>query len=297
MPKNKNKLVKYNKKIATDIKKAAWMSLSKNSQESYQYDFELFSKFIDKDIKDVKASDVLNFKEWLEQKGYKNSTINRKIASLSKMFKVMQLAGEIQINPVEALKQIKNISTKVSKEVKISLKLKDIQKVTKIKEDDTDQDKKVKTIIKFLASTGLRISEFINIKYEAIKPFDSNNQIIRIVGKGKKERMIYVENIFLKFIKTLWPKKKDVPYLFYNIYKEPYDRIVLYYQVRDLFEATIGKRVNPHALRHFYATYLIHIKKRDIKAVSKILGHSDVSITLNSYVDTALNVKEAIIKI
>jgi len=277
------------------IKQAAWMSLSKESQKAYQSDFKLFFDFIKKPPQIIVATDILEYIEYLEEKGFKNSTINRKIASLSKMFKVMTFAGEIKVNPVEVLKQLKKVSRKTSKQVQVTLTLKEIRKATKLTEKSTEQEKKISLIVRILASTGLRISEFINIKHKDIIFEDDDNKKIRIIGKGKKERFIFLPNELLKEAYELYPKKKD--YLFYNVLEKKYNRIPLYIQITNVFQKKIGKHVRPHLLRHFFATYKINKEKKDIKAVSLYLGHSDVSTTLMSYVDTSLNSKDSKLKI
>jgi len=293
----KNELILYDNNRAVDVKKAAWNSLSEESQKAYQHDYRLFFEFTKKDAKNINANDVLSYIEHLRENGYKNSSINRKAASLSKMFKVMKLAGEIKENPVEVLKQFKNISMKTNKEVRISLSIADIKKATTIKKTDSTTIIKTALIIKVLAMTGLRISEFTGMKNKDIIDYDRLNKTIRIVGKGRKERHIYLGNDTLKEIKTLYPNTPNCDYLFYTIRKTRYDRRVLWKQVKEFFWIRLKKDVHPHTLRHFYATYQINVKKRDIKAVSLALGHSEVGITLQNYVDTSLSVNESKIKI
>lgn len=294
----KNELVtikKENKSI--QVKDTAWNSLSEETKKAYAYDYKLFFDFVKKDPSEITASDILAFIEDLENKNYKNSSINRKIASISKMFKVMVVAGEIKINPVDALKQFRNISYKTSRNVNIGLTIQDIKKAVRVLKSSTEQEIKMTLIIRMLSMSGLRISEFINIKNNDIVDFDSKNKIINIVGKGKKERKIYISDIFITEIKEIYPDKKGVLHLFYTLRGNKYNRKALWRQIHNFFDKKIGKRVHPHMLRHFFATYKINVEKQDIKAVSKFLGHSDVSTTLNAYVDTALDVKSSKIKI
>ncbi|MHA1342402.1 MAG: tyrosine-type recombinase/integrase [Promethearchaeota archaeon] len=286
-----------NKENSVLIKETAWSLLSKESRDAYGYDYKLFFNFIAKDPKEINSSDILKFIEYLEKKEYKNSSINRKIASLSKMFKIMVLVGEIKANPVEMLKQLKNISHKTSKEVFISLTKQEIKKTVKLYKKSSIQDKKMSLIIRTLAKTGLRISEFINIKNIDIEDYDENNKIITIVGKGKKERKIYIDDCFLKEIRKIYPIQGKSPYLFYTIRRNKYNRKVLWKQIKEKFKEKIDKDVHPHLLRHFFATYKINDEKRDIKAVSKFLGHSSVSTTINFYIDTALDVNQSKIDI
>jgi len=287
----------YNNNTNLDVKRAAWSALSPESQGAYQSDFNLFFNFIKKEPKEVTANDILSYIEYLEKRGYKNSSINRKVASLSKMFRILVMAHEIKTNPVQVLKEIKKISRTTSKEVKISLTLADIKKATNINQYNSEQEKKISLIVRTLARTGLRISELINIRNNDISDHDTGNKKIRILGKGKKERYIYLDNDFIKQIRKVFPYTKTGDYLFYNSRNTSYDRRILWKQIKDFFQKKIRKDVHPHLLRHFFATHKINIEKQDIKAVSKFLGHSNVSITLEAYVDTALDVNKAKIKI
>lgn len=285
--------VRQNKEI--QIKNTAWQSLSAATQRSYTADYKLFFKIIKKNPTQVVASDVLDFIKYLEKNGYKNSSINRKIASLSKMFRVMALAGEIKNNPVEILKQFQNVSFKTSKGVQIALTMQDIKTVTKITKATSAHDQKTIIFIRVLASTGMRVSECINIKHEDIRAFNDKIYIVRIVGKGKKERKIYIGADLLRDVKKVFPDENQ--YLFYTRSGARYDRKNVWADVHEIFQRKIGKDVHPHTLRHWYATHMISIEKKDIKAVSLALGHSDIGITLSTYVDTELKADEASIKI
>lgn len=285
-------LQKY-KKLEIDIKKTAWNSLSAESQAAYNFDFKLFFEFINKSAKEIKADDILKYIEHLRSKNYKNASINRKIASLSKLFRIMKIAGEIKENPVDVLKQFKNISFKTNKEVKISLTIDDIKKAIKIA---GKQHEKTIIFIRLLAMSGLRISEMIYIKNNDIEKHDDKNYIVRIVGKGNKERFIYIDDKFMKDIKKVFPNCNS-EYLLYNKKLKPFDRRNLWAEIKNFFFVTIGKRVHPHLLRHFYATHKINTEKQDIKAVSRYLGHQSVQTTLSSYCDTALDEKSSKIKI
>lgn len=291
MVKNKE-LQKYQKK-EIDIKQTAWNSLSTESQAAYNFDFKLFFKFIKKSAKDITANDILKYIEYLRENNYKNATINRKIASLSKLFKVMKVAGEIKESPVDVLKQFKNISFKTNKEIKISLTIDNIKKAIK---DAGSRHEKTIIFVRLLAMSGLRISEMIQIKNEDIEKYDDKNYIVRIIGKGNKERFIYIDNKFLSDIKKVFPDCES-EYLLYNKRFNPFDRRNLWAEIKNFFFVTIGKRVHPHLLRHVYATHKIHIEKQDIKAVSLYLGHSTPAITMQVYVNTSLDAKTSKIKI
>lgn len=292
-------LQKYNpnKNELASIKKAAWDVLSLSSQAAYQNDFDLFFNFIKKSPEEITPNDILAYVKHLESKEYKNATINRKISSISKMFNILKIAGEVKSNPVDVLRTLKNISRKTSRAVKVALTVDDVRKAVKLTRCASMQEHRMSLIIRFLAKTGLRISEFTGIKNKDIIDYDPKNKQVRITGKGKKERFIFIENEFYREIKSIYPDNDKVEFLFYTIRLHRYDRKVLWKQIKNEFWRKAEIKVHPHLLRHFFATHKIHVEKQDIKAVSKFLGHSDVAITLNSYVDTALDVNQAKIKI
>lgn len=296
--KSKNELVPINNKDkGLRVKDAAWNSLSEETKKAYSSDYKIFFDFIKKDPKNVTADDILKFIEDLENKNYKNRTINRKLASLSKMFKVMVIAGEIKVNPIDVLKQFRNISFKTSKSIHVGLDLKEVKQIVKVTKKSSEQEKKIILVIRTLGMTGLRISEFTGIKNSHIIDFDKDNKQISVVGKGNKERKIFLPNEFIKQIREIFPYNKDIPFLFYNSRNKRYDRKVLWSQIKDHCQKRIGKHVHPHMFRHWFASHKLSVEKQDLKAVSLYLGHSDASITLNFYVDTTLDVEKSKIKI
>lgn len=293
----KNEIIKFNSDNAVDIKKIAWESLSIESQKAYQFDFNSFFSFIEKEPSVITSNDILLYIKHLEEKGLKNSTINRKISSLSKMFHILQLAKEIEKNPVQVLKEFKNILHKTSKEIKVSLTIDDIKKVTKIHDFSSDQEKRMSVIIRFLAMTGLRISEMINIKHRDIEQYDKKNYKIRIVGKGKKERFVFLPVDVHAEIIRLYPVNDRIDCLFYSLRFHKFHRGQLWQQIHQEFEKKLNVSVHPHTLRHAFITHKISVEKQDIRAVSRYVGHQDVTTTLNMYVDSSLDVDSAGIKI
>ncbi len=293
-----NEIVAYkpsNKSLA--LHETAWSSLSPASQLAYKYDFELFFKVVKKELVNVTANDILSFIEYLRNNNYKNSSINRKVASLSKMFRVLTVSGKIKKNPVEVLKQFKNVNMPVEKEIKLSITMKDVKKAIKITPRTSESDKKMILIIRGLLKAGLRISELLHLQNKDIKDHDPLNKIVRIVGKGRKERFIFMENDFLMEIRKMFPKTAKTDYLIYTDVFDCYDRKKTGKQMVVFFLKHIQKHVHPHMLRHLFATHKISSEKADIHSVSRYLGHSSVSITIDSYVDTALDVKQSRIKI
>ena len=285
-----NDIVKHNTQgIPRQFIQAGYSSLAPSTRKAYETDLNVFFRIVGKDITAVTALDIPAYVDALEREGLKNSTINRKLYSLSKVFKLYQVAGMIDKNPVAELNKVKKITRAVSKQIDAQIELADIQAVTAA-------GTRTAVIIKTLANTGLRISELINIKHGDIENYRMGGKTykrVRIVGKRKKERFIYLSEELYQDIRRAFTGESE--YLFHSESGRILNRVNLYKQIRQAFKAYTGKDVHPHSLRHFFATHKIKIEKQDIKAVSKYLGHSGTAITLDMYVDTALSAENSMI--
>jgi len=141
-------------------------------------------------------------------------------------------------------------------------------------------------LLTLLASTGLRISEALGIR---LTDLDFVDKSILIRGKGKKIRKVFfdlpqTEQRLLRYIEMLRPLKLDHEYLFVGIknYRPLGPRGVQKLLKEYLLKAGLRPSVNPHTLRHTFATVAIE-KGANIKAVSQILGHANCSITIDLY--------------
>lgn len=287
-----NDIIKYNKKDITPAElflRAGHESLSPATRKAYETDLNAFFKVVGKDIPEVTALDIPVYIQSLEAAGYRNSTINRKVYSLSKIFNLYILAGVMDKNPIAELNKVKSITRNVSRQINAQVELEDVQKVM-------SAGNRTAMIINVLANTGLRISELISIKHTDIEDYIKGGKTykrIRIVGKRNKERFIYLSGDLYKDIKNTFFGNSE--YLFHSESGKALNRANLYKQIKQTFQTYTGKDVHPHSLRHFYATHKINTEKQDIKAVSKYLGHSKTAITLDMYVDTALSPENSMI--
>jgi len=258
----KNSLIKYSNKKDI-ILQSAWNMLSNNSQQSYQGDLNLFFDFVKKDLPKIDQKDIIDFIIFLQKKGYKNSTINRKIASISKLFTVYVIAGVLPINPVDIARKFSKLNFKIIKSNRSYLTLQNIKDCLKARHKN-QSDNDIYFIIKFLAKTGLRISELLNIKLEDIQDINIKIQKIRISGKGRKERFITIEKKFTNEIFNHFKDRKNNQknFLFWSPTGKKYNRSWVYSVLKKRFKESINMNVTPHMLRHFYATYkIVHEKK------------------------------------
>ena len=140
-----------------------------------------------------------------------------------------------------------------------------------------------KAILELMYASGLRISETINLKLYDI---DLENDIVRVFGKGSKERIVPIGTIAVnalnKYIneyreKMLKNKKND--YLFLNNHGNKITRQGLFKNLKNLLkEKGIEKDVSPHTLRHSFATHLLN-NGADLRSIQELLGHSSIKTT------------------
>jgi len=255
---------------------------------AYKTDLLAWWNFCQKDVHHANEHDVLRYIKFLEGQGFRNSTINRKLAALSKIFAVYIALGLASRNPVRQLASTTRVYKPVEEEMFKVVSKKDVEAVVAQARPQTA------VIVKFLANTGLRISEMIGIKKEDLEAHSLEYLSIRILGKGKKVRHIFVPYSLYEEVKASFPGGSA--YLFASRTDRPLSRINLYKQIKNAFSKyAVRPGASCHALRHFFATEKIAVEKKDIKAVSKYLGHQSVKTTLDRYVTNFLQPEEAMI--
>ena len=188
----------------------------------------------------------------------------------------------INENIVKTNPCINIISPKLAKKLPNYLTEEEVDKLLNIPLK-TAYDYRNKAMLELLYATGIRVSELINLKFVNLELQDD---FIRVMGKGSKERIIPISNISKKYLieyieiyrKTLL-KNKDSEYLFINNQGNVISRVGFFKIIKKLcLENNISKNVSPHILRHSFATHLL-AHGADLRVIQELLGHSDISTT------------------
>ena len=239
---------------------------SPHTCKAYESDLKQYVFYLYESNSDL--FDNKNFVNYLFEKGLAKSTINRKLTSINSFLDW-------------ASKKEKNKSYYKFESLKTERKLPDILTSnyinTLINELPINTPKEVrnKAIVELLYSSGLRVSEVVNLQLNDIK----NNKSLRVVGKGRKVRILPVTDQAYKIIK-LWIKNfrknflndQDNNYLFLGVRgKQLSDR-----EVRRIVKSSTG--TFPHNLRHTFATHILD-GGADLRVVQELLGHSDPTTT------------------
>lgn len=252
--------------------------LSRNTVNAYATDLKKHLLFMkEKGQEPVKAgkADILNFLELLRSDGYSISTVCRYISSIKALYKFLLLEKLIQDDPTENLQTPKKWE-RVPKALSVS-DVKDLLNAT-FSPKTALRDS---SMLELLYSSGLRVSELVNIKLGDIH-FDAG--FIRVLGKGSKERIVPVNLRALAKIKNYSEKerpailkKKQSLYLFVTRTGRSMTR-QRFWQTLKAIGKQSGIELSPHTIRHCFATHLLE-GGADLRSLQKMLGHSDISTT------------------
>lgn len=230
-------------------------------------------------------------KETIEQyitelhKKYKQKTIKRKIASIKAFYSYLEEEELVEQNPFRKIK-VKFKETIILPRIIPREEIKQLlnyiyvslSSLSGIQYKHTLRDA---AVIEVFFATGARVYEISNIRAESI---NLNSGLIRIMGKGRKERYIQISNtavldILRKYYEENEPEIKKSGYFFINNrgnrYTEQSIRLML---KKYTLKAGIQRKITPHMFRHSFATYLIE-EGVDVSCVQQILGHSSIKTT------------------
>ncbi|MAJ43962.1 MAG: site-specific tyrosine recombinase XerD [Candidatus Marinimicrobia bacterium] len=259
--------------------------LSKNTIVGYSYDLLKYSDYLTLkyDIKlsgNIKLVQIKDFIKFINSKNNLNTkSLARLISSIKSYHQYLVNEEIVKENPSEKIN-----TPKLSKTYPEILTVNEIKKIF----NSIDYSKKFVlrdlAIIKLLYSSGLRVSELIEMKLTDIR-WEEN--FIIVTGKGSKERYVPINNSALisinNYLKNLRPslasKKTSKGYLFLNYRGNKLTRMSIWNIVQILAkESNINKKISPHTFRHSFATHLVQ-GGADLRALQEMLGHTDIITT------------------
>ncbi len=257
---------------------------SENTINSYKKDLIQFKEFIKytfgkSNLLKVKRNDIRNFIEFLIRGSMHPRSISRKLSAIRSFYRYCINSGKINEFPPEGIK-----NPKLPERLPDVLSERQLAKILDEWHPVKPLEIRNKAIIDLFYSTGLRASELSNITLEDI---DFGERTIRVVGKGKKTRIVIFGEKTEKTLKDYLSTRKDtLKYLFISNRKRKLSRREVWYIINSTFEKIAMKYgVHPHTLRHSFATHLLN-NGADIRIIQELLGHSSISTT-SIYVNTS----------
>jgi integrase/recombinase XerD len=259
-------------------------SLSAHSVEAYLRDIDKFAQYLFDEIGAIGPSEVTlkhlqSFIQTIGKLEMAPSSQARIISGIKSFFKYCLLEQIITINPTTLLP-----TPKIQRKLPDVLSFEEIEQLIGAIDLSKPEGGRNKAILEVMYSSGLRVTEAINLKISSLY---LDVGFIRVIGKGDKERLVPIGSDAIKYIKLYketirvhQAHAKDCEdILFLNNRGKALSRVMIFYIIKDLIQKTgIQKTISPHSFRHSFATHLVE-GGADLRAVQEMLGHESITTT------------------
>lgn len=258
-------------------------NLSENSIDAYSKDLSRYISFLNgrkvKYPEDIKENDVNRLIQSLSHLGLAASSVSRNLSSIKTFHKFLIGENIVGHDPTENIK-----GPKLRRHLPSVLSFDEIQSIIKQINVKTSLGLRDRAMIELLYASGLRISELLQLPLREIY---FNEEIIRVFGKGSKERLVPTSiralNWISKYLETARPYldrfKRSEGITFLSVRGSAMSRMGFWKILKGFVnKAGIRKEITPHTFRHSFATHLLE-GGADLRAVQEMLGHADISTT------------------
>jgi integrase/recombinase XerD len=259
-------------------------SLSDNSIQAYVRDVAKLKQFVD--ISNLEVSpqrvtteiiqDYLKYLGELEMSAYSQS---RMLSGIKAFYSFLEYEEIITENPAELID-----SPKLGRKLPDVLNIFEIEKLLESIDMSTPEGGRNRAMLEVLYSSGLRVSELINLKMNQVY-FDIG--FLRVLGKGNKERLVPIGKSAMKYLQIYIEEIRChvkiqsgfENFVFLNRRGKNLSRVMVFIIIKNLVRITgIEKQVSPHTFRHSFATHLVE-GGADLRAVQEMLGHESITTT------------------
>ena len=258
-------------------------NLSGNTVSSYKNDIKSLLNFLETlgitDPSRVSKKELNLFFSSLNKTGLSSNSAARYYSSIKGFFRYLFIQNYIKENPMEKVS-----SPKLKKGLPLVLSVTEVDSILSGPDTSNVLGLRDKALLELLYACGVRVSELLGLK---ISDLFLNEEMIRVFGKGSKERLVpvgrsavrWVNEYLIKSRTMLEKKHKSENFLFLNIRGTKLSRMGIW-KIVDKYvkDAGIKKEVHPHTFRHSFATHLLE-GGADLRAVQEMLGHADISTT------------------
>ena len=255
--------------------------LSTNTLNSYKSDLEKYFNWIELNslkYKELSRSDVLEYLAYLFGQKLEGKSVARNLSSLKAFHNYLILKDITKSNPCEKIE-----TPKFVKSIPSSLSENEVEKLLDAPDENTFIGIRDKTMIETLYSCGLRISELVDLE---IIHVNLRQGVIRVLGKGQKERLVPMGQKLINLIGIYFRKleenniKNSSNFLFLSQRGKKITRQAFWHRIK-IYAKKAGlenNKISPHILRHAFATHLLN-NGADLRVVQLLLGHSDLNTT------------------
>lgn len=266
---------------------------SDHTIKNYGIDLREFKKFLgDKAIPETTYLDIRSFLAFLKTREYSKSSISRKLACLRSFFKYLARENVLAENPAAGIS-----TPKKEKRLPSFLNPDEMTQLLDAPAKPCWEEKRDKAILEMLYSSGTRVSELVGLNHDDLDFFGG---LVRVRGKGKKERIVPVGQVALRCLRDYVDQKppKEVahaikkPLFVSRLGGRLTDRSIRRMILKYVKRIGLGKEISPHTLRHSFATHMLD-RGADLRSVQELLGHANLSTTQIYTHVTTQRLKEA----
>lgn len=258
--------------------------LADNSVESYIRDIEKLQQYCE--LKKANANpdlltldDLQDFIHWIAEFGLMPSSQARLVSGIRSFYRYLLISDQIISDPSELLQQ-----PRIGRKLPDVIHNDEIEKLISAIDLSKPEGQRNRAIIETLYACGLRVSELTNLK---ISNLYFNDEFIKVVGKGSKERLVPIGqmamkqiNIYINEIRVhldIKPGFED--FVFLNRRGHSLSRVMVFTFIKDLAERVgLNKSISPHTFRHSFASELVE-RGADLRAIQEMLGHESITTT------------------
>ncbi len=259
-------------------------SLSNNSIEAYVHDVALLQQYVELSALQVSPLSITSkhlqgFLQHINELGMSAYSQARILSGLKSFFKYLLIEELIEKDPTSLIE-----GPKIGRKLPDTLSYPEIERLLEAIDLSTPEGGRNRAMLEVLYSSGLRVSELVELKIPNVY-FDVG--FLRVIGKGNKERLVPIGRDALKFLKIyLEEVRVHVPvqkgfdsYAFLNRRGKKLTRVMIFTIIKNLaLKIGLKKTISPHTFRHSFATHLIE-GGADLRAVQEMLGHESITTT------------------
>ena len=250
--------------------------LSNNTVKAYEADISSFFQWLDNEdlkYKNLQEDHINQYISFLFQRKMRSSSVNRKISSIKSFYIFLVKRNFLKNSPLNDL-----VTPKQEKYLPESMSEAEVDKLLNSPDVANKIENRDKAMIEMLYATGMRISELVNLK---ITDVDMKRCVVKVFGKGSKERLVPFGEIALDSLKSYLNNREQSSSkeIFLSNRGKKMTRVAFWQRVKVyLIRENLKNSISPHTLRHAFATHLLN-RGADLRSVQLLLGHSDLSTT------------------
>ena len=263
-------------------------NLSPHTKRNYLVDLNQFRGFLEGQdllpggrLDQIDHMAIRSFLSSLYRKKAKRSTVSRKVAALRSFFNFLVRRGRIKQSPAEMVQ-----SPRTDKYLPVSLSVDEVFSLLNVSFGDEPAGRRDRAILELIYSSGVRVGELTGLNLGDV---DLDQGVMKVRGKGKKERIVPVGKPAISALSAYLQKRKALiraraeNYLEAPIFVNRRGTRLTERSVARIVEkyiriSGVNKRVGPHTLRHSFATHLLDAGA-DLRVIQELLGHESLSTT------------------